>query len=174
MWEAAFLWLLVDRNSTELHIFFHFIFAWQRTVLYSSDLKRKKNKTSLFASLVQTVPYFDSAMTFITWKALYTCKHHISSTAEGWQLILFFHTKWGLLFEGRWVFEGGGYFKYCSPEVVTELFCFISLQLQGIKEKVKYMNITIEKTVTKPAHSNNQIKARLLFKVSTFNLTGRE
>lgn len=26
LWEAAFLLLLVDRNSTELHISFHFIF----------------------------------------------------------------------------------------------------------------------------------------------------
>lgn len=91
LWEAAFLLLLVDRNRTELHISFHFIFEWQRTVLYSSDLKRKKNKTSLFASVVQTVPYFDSAMTFITWKALYTCKYHISSTAGGWQSFVFSH-----------------------------------------------------------------------------------
>ena len=59
-------------------------------------------------------------------------------------------------------------------KLLQNYFVLFSLELQGIKEKVKYMNITIEKTVTKPVHSNNQIKARLLFKVSTFNLTGRE
>ena len=52
----------------------------------------------------------------------------------------YFRTKRGRLF------EGGDYFKYFSQEVVPYIFCFI---IPNNKGKVRYVNITIEKTVKK-------------------------
>ena len=44
----------------------------------------------------------------------------------------FFHTKRGRLFEGRRLFKGDDYFKYCSLEVVPKIFCFIISSNQKI------------------------------------------
>ena len=35
----------------------------------------------------------------------------------------FFRTKRGQLFKGRQLFAGGDYFKFCSLEVTTSIFC---------------------------------------------------
>ena len=37
----------------------------------------------------------------------------------------FFRTKRGQLFEGRQLFAGGDYFKFCSLEVTPLIFCLI-------------------------------------------------
>ena len=41
----------------------------------------------------------------------------------------FFRTKRQRLLEGRRLFEEGDYFKYCSLEVVPQIFCFIKLNV---------------------------------------------
>ena len=38
----------------------------------------------------------------------------------------------GLLFELKWLFEGGDFFKFCSLEVVPHIFCFIIPLSQNI------------------------------------------
>ena len=44
----------------------------------------------------------------------------------------FSHQKGAILFEGRRLFKGDDYFKYCSLEVVPKIFCFIISSNQKI------------------------------------------
>ena len=44
---------------------------------------------------------------------------------SGGDLIFFFCTKVGRLFEGRRINEGDGYFKQCSLEVVPYIYCVL-------------------------------------------------
>ena len=47
--------------------------------------------------------------------------HYPISLNKNWGRFFFFLHKKGAIFEGRSLFEGGDYFKYCSLEVI----CFI-------------------------------------------------
>ena len=62
-----------------------------------------------------------------------------------------FSMKRGRLFEGRRLLQGGDYFNISniSHKRSCPMYMYFVFSYQAITDKVKYMNITIEKTIKK-------------------------
>ena len=63
----------------------------------------------------------------------------------------FFCTNRGRLFEGRQLLEERSYFKYCSLDVVPQIFCFIPLNQKLItsnKLNMGFLSVLNQKLIT--------------------------